>query len=66
MKTELRNKVAMACQYLLQNFDHEFMDKGIGGSQDDVHATRSQRRHRGDMFYSDGESSFGESSLNQV
>jgi len=53
--------VSAACNYLLENFDTEFMAEGS-----DKSTFGFTVRRKTEVIFSDGESSLGDSSLNQA
>ena len=56
----LKDNIEGACDFLLENFEEEFL--GDGSQRN---GTRTPR-HKAEILFSDGESSLGDSSLNQV
>ncbi len=60
--TSLKKDVTEACDYLVDNYVNEFE----AGSRSDHRGRPMLYHHSSEILFSDGESSFGESSLNQV
>ncbi len=64
MLASLKANIGQATQHLLENFEKEFAvdasDKSTLGKG------RPHQHHHAEDFFSDGESSFDDSSLNQV
>lgn len=60
MTHTLKDNVDEACEYLLENFEEEFLGNGSQQTGDRT------ARQKGEILFSDGDSSLGDSSLNQV